>query len=454
MAAGMARRLEQITQGTPKCLLKFNGKPILEYQLDSLVDNGIKDIIVIIGYKGFMIREFIQNHDVFRNLNIIFVENNEYENTGTAYSWWHARDHIRDVETLIHFNADLIFSPSLIKKIIEHDSENAICVDKKVSLNTSMMQVVLDLDSDLMLSMKKRVIGGAHGKGVGVAKFSKKAVDFILNRIEKGLRDGNKNEIFYEILGRAMAEYDFFGVSIGKEFFSEINTPEDYEGINKNIREISRKAVIFDFDGVIIDSERLRYQTYRQLFFEKYSVELPEYDSEIIGRTMKKNLTYFLNKHNLLGDLSELANRRKELLFETFSKEENILPVKGLFKLLKKLKSNNVRMAIASSSNKNFIEKILEHLGIRNFFEIVIGGESVSNSKPHPEIFIECAKQLGCEREDCVVLEDSVNGIYAAKAAEMKVIAITTSLEKEKLNAADKVVDNLNSIYILDLINL
>ena len=86
VAAGLGSRLKHLTQDTPKCLLKFGGKPIMGYQLTSLLENGIKDLVIVIGYKGHLIKEFIQNHPTFKDLNVTFVENPDYATTSTGYS--------------------------------------------------------------------------------------------------------------------------------------------------------------------------------------------------------------------------------------------------------------------------------------------------------------------------------------------------------------------------------
>lgn len=202
------------------------------------------------------------------------------------------------------------------------------------------------------------------------------------------------------------------------------------------------RAFIFDFDGVIIDSEHLKYQTYKRLFKEEYSIILPDKDDTIIGRTSKKNINYFLKKYNLQGNLEELIHKRNILLTKTFSKGENIKTLPGFFNFLENLKSSDYKLAIASSANKDYINKTLDYLNLTNVFDIIVSGEMVNKSKPNPEIFIQTAKKLNKRNEDCIVIEDSINGLIAAKSAGMKVIAVSSSFSKKKLRLADLIIEN------------
>lgn len=215
-----------------------------------------------------------------------------------------------------------------------------------------------------------------------------------------------------------------------------------------------KSAIIFDFDGVIIDSESIRYKTYKELFLKEYSVELPDKDVTFVGRTPSENMVYFLKMYNLKGNVNELMDKRKELLNNVFSKKENIKPIPGLFGLLKQLQSNEIKLAIASSSSEEYVTNILKYLNLADTFDVVVTGDMVTKGKPDPEIFIKVVNMLNEKRESCVVIEDAINGIAAAKAAGIKVIAITSFFSREELSSADKIVDDLGQIRIQDLQNI
>ena len=215
-----------------------------------------------------------------------------------------------------------------------------------------------------------------------------------------------------------------------------------------------KSAIIFDFDGVIIDSESIRYKTYKELFLKEYSVELPDKDVIFVGRTPRENMVYFLEMYNLKGNVNELMDKRKELLNNIFSKKENIKPIPGLFGLLKQLQSNEIKLAIASSSSEEYVTPILKYLNLADTFDVVVTGNMVTKGKPDPEIFIKAVDMLNEKRENCVVIEDAISWIVAAKAAGIKVIAITSFFSREELSSADKIVDDLGQIRIQDLQNI
>jgi len=233
LAGGKSSRLKSYTENIPKCLLKVNNKPIIQYQLEALIENNIKDLVIVIGYKGFMIKEFIDSN--YNNLNVTYVANDDYTTTGTAYGWWLARNQIKNEKSIIHLNADLVFLPELIKRVLEHKGDNVICIDKEIELNDSMEQVILN-DFDEMLFMDKRNVPKANGKAVGVAKFSNKAINFMLNKIKEHISLEYKNRHFYGMIRLILEEknFVFHGLEIGNSFFREVNTVEDYEK-TKNI---------------------------------------------------------------------------------------------------------------------------------------------------------------------------------------------------------------------------
>src|SRR3989344_7520019 len=171
LAGGRGRRLDDYTKDKPKCLIEIEGKCFLDYQLEALEKNNIKEVIIVIGDKGDKIKEFIQNPK-FKNLDIKIVENKEFELTNSSYGVWLVRDEIKQ-EHYIHLNCDLIFSADLLKRVIESKHENVIVIDTKIELKDNMEQVYMDEDNKIT-HMQNTLLEGAVGKAVGVAKFSPK----------------------------------------------------------------------------------------------------------------------------------------------------------------------------------------------------------------------------------------------------------------------------------------
>ena len=234
LAAGRGTRMKTLTEQKPKCLLPVKNKPILTYQLEALLENGVKDIVIVIGHKGDMIKGYISKNPQFKDLNITYIENDEYGKSDSSYSWWLARNHIQNEDTILHFNSDLIFYPELIKRILDNPSKNAILIDKEIELQEkSMEQVILASDTNKILQMDNKKIPGAHGKAVGIAKYSNECVRFMLNQIDSFVQKGDKNQHFYWLLRNAIQEFDIRGLDIGSSFFKEINTMEEYGAVNE-----------------------------------------------------------------------------------------------------------------------------------------------------------------------------------------------------------------------------
>lgn len=209
------------------------------------------------------------------------------------------------------------------------------------------------------------------------------------------------------------------------------------------------KGIIFDCDGVVIDSEPVRWRAFRKLFMDEFGIELPKKkDLSIIGKTEEVNMGHFLKKYNLRRDIHKLIKKKEEILRKILSKKENMIPVRGLFDFLEFLKEKGYRTAVASSSLKPYINNVLDTFKIRNKFDKIISGDMVKKSKPEPDIFILAAEKLCLKNEECVVIEDSIPGVIAAKKAGMICIAITSTFKRKELkeNGADIVVNSLDEI--------
>jgi len=224
LAAGMGTRLLENTKEIPKCLVRVNGKPILEYQLEALMANDIKDIVIVVGYKAEKIREFIDSNEKFRDLNIQFVENKEYAESNSSYSFWLAKDKIKD-ESYLHFNCDIIFFADLLKEVIESKYDNVIVIDTKIDLDESMEQVLME--GDQIKIMEKENLKNAHGKAVGIAKFSPENINWIINRLNDYISKGDKNQNFYGMIRQAVHHRKFYGIKTRDHKVVEINNIAD-----------------------------------------------------------------------------------------------------------------------------------------------------------------------------------------------------------------------------------
>ncbi len=209
-------------------------------------------------------------------------------------------------------------------------------------------------------------------------------------------------------------------------------------------------AVIFDMDGVIVDSA-LAHKKAIEEFFRRHDIHFSEDDfrKKIFGKTNREWLGEFFNikSENEFKKLSE----EKELIYRN-GYGHLVQPVKGVVNFIKSLQENNIARAVATSAPRANVNFILSKLRITNYFEVVLDDSSVINSKPDPEIFIETARRLNFPTEKCVVIEDSIHGINAAKSANCKIIALkTTNKELSEKDLKIKIINDFDEITLQDL---
>lgn len=219
------------------------------------------------------------------------------------------------------------------------------------------------------------------------------------------------------------------------------------------------RAVIFDFDGVITDSEILHFRAFNEVL-SQYGIEitLKDYYKDYLGLTDLDLLNLLVNKGLLEldeGGVENLAEQKKQV-FEKMAKTEGRI-IEGVGDLLRMLKQNDVPMAICSGALLAEIELILGETQLRPFFEVIVSAEYVRKGKPNPEGFVLTLQKLNKKRQDaiepsqCIVIEDSRWGLEAARAAGMHTIAITNSYDAEQLAMAEKVITHLKQLSISDL---
>jgi beta-phosphoglucomutase len=214
-----------------------------------------------------------------------------------------------------------------------------------------------------------------------------------------------------------------------------------------NKLKIKPKAVIFDMDGVIVDSmpyhfiawyEALRPYGVRVNCFDVYSKE---------GEKWDKSMREFLSRADISPSkkiMRKVFLARKKI-FDRYYKRYIF---KGAAEILRCLKAKTYRLALVTGTNRNEIEKILPNK-IKKLFDCIVSGDSVKRGKPYPDPYIKAAKILGLQSAECVVIENAPYGIISAKKAGMFCIAVTTSLPKEYLNKADIIVDSLEQVNTL-----
>lgn len=204
------------------------------------------------------------------------------------------------------------------------------------------------------------------------------------------------------------------------------------------------KACIFDLDGVLVDTAKYHFIAWQRLA-NNLHVEFREHDNEQLkGLSRDASLEYILKKGKISASTSEKEVWKEQKnnwyleLVNTMQADE-VLP--NCKELLSDLKSNGLKIGLGSASKNASL--ILTRVNIKHFFDVIIDGTVTSRSKPDPEVFLLGAKALGLEPKDCIVFEDAINGVKAAKAGGFTTIGIG---EKEVLTEADFVFTDLRSL--------
>jgi beta-phosphoglucomutase family hydrolase len=213
--------------------------------------------------------------------------------------------------------------------------------------------------------------------------------------------------------------------------------------------ETKAKAVIWDMDGVIADTGPYHRSAWQRVF-RKRGVKFTKEDfRRNFGQRNDTIIRNTLGEQIFQSEIDAIA-REKE---ETFRKvvRQKIKPFPGAVELLQSLRKHGFKIALASSAPIENIQLIIEGLGISNYFHSIVTGRDVSEGKPSPQGFLLAAQRLGVEPKSCIVIEDAVAGVAAAKRAGMCCLAITNTHPRESLKEADLIVDTLEAITVNDL---
>lgn len=207
------------------------------------------------------------------------------------------------------------------------------------------------------------------------------------------------------------------------------------------------KAVIFDMDGVIIDSEPLWRRAMIKSFTE-IGIPFTENDCRITtGLRFKEVIAFWFNKYGItsvsIDAFDETVISQLCILIETEGK-----PMPGVMQTLTYLKANGYKTGIGTSSSVRLMNTVVHTLKLQAYFDVLCSAELMRYGKPHPEVYLTCAGQLQVNPQECLVIEDSVNGIVAGKSAQMKVLAIPDAENKHnpKFSLADYMLHSMDEL--------
>jgi len=208
------------------------------------------------------------------------------------------------------------------------------------------------------------------------------------------------------------------------------------------------RAVIFDMDGVLVDSEALHYKSNCITMKENFGIDLDyEYYMQFIGSTVAYLWNTIRKDFHITEYSAEELNKMNDKTLEQLIKAEGYPPVKGAAEFVRELRGQGYLMAVASSSKRFRIMDNLAMLGISDCFDAVISGAELERPKPFPDIFFRAAEELGVLPQECIVIEDSENGINAAAAADIPCAGfINPNSGNQNLSGADYLFGDFTAI--------
>lgn len=225
--------------------------------------------------------------------------------------------------------------------------------------------------------------------------------------------------------------------------------------LNKSNKTL--KTVIFDMDGVIVDTEPVHYYAFMK-HFQELGISISDKEYSTYTGYSTKNVYEKIKSHfNLNDEVSDLVQRKRSIFNDAFDSKEDLSLLEGVEQVIKELHSQGIQLILASSSAKVTINRIFNRFELFPYFSHIVSGEDFPKSKPNPEIFIYAQQISNHSIEECLVIEDSTNGILAAKSAELFCIAYDSFHSKmQDLSQADVVINHfseLNNGKVFELFN-
>ncbi|RVU24948.1 HAD family phosphatase [Sandaracinomonas limnophila] len=192
------------------------------------------------------------------------------------------------------------------------------------------------------------------------------------------------------------------------------------------------EGILFDMDGVVVDNLPYHVDAWL-LFCEKKGIPLTRetFYKELNGMNSKDTFEWFFKRQMTREEVHPLEEEKEEIYREFYAPFRK--PLEGLVEFLKEIRSSGIKVALATSAGQGNIDFTIDGIGLRDQFDVIVGGAEVTKGKPDPEIYLLAAQKLGVNPANCWVIEDSLQGIKSGQSAGCKVVGITTSHTKEEL---------------------
>ena len=226
LAAGMAKRLRPLTDEKPKCLLEVGGKTLLQRTADAMISAGVKEFVVVTGYRENMIREFLTIH--YSLCTIHYIDNPDYEHNNNIFSLWLAMQQLHGSEVLL-MDSDILCDPEAVRRVAR--KTNPALAMQQHELGEEEMKIVVDEAGRITEISKTCSPADAIGESVGIEKMTPAYTEAIYQELRKMILDENLIDIFYErAFERLIPQGHTFEVVDTTDLFSyELDTPEDLE---------------------------------------------------------------------------------------------------------------------------------------------------------------------------------------------------------------------------------